>query len=145
MTIGMTPYLMFPGTAREALTFYESVFGGDLSMLTYGEGMGADGQTKDLLMHGSLYVDRGLHLMASDLPPGLPGNGLGSIAVSVAEPDAEQNATVETWWQRLAEGAEIIEALAVAPWGDKFGILRDRFGVEWLINTAQVDDGGTSG
>ena len=138
MAIAITPYLMFPGNASDALTFYQSVFGGELSILTYAEGMGADDETKDLVMHGSLYLDRGLHLMASDLPAGVENNGLGTVSVSVSESDDTENGTIEGWWEQLTEGAEVIEALAVAPWGDKFGILRDTFGVEWMLNTAEA-------
>ncbi|WP_309082415.1 VOC family protein [Zhihengliuella sp.] len=136
MTIGLTPYLQFPGTAREALDFYHAVLGGELDTSTYAEGMGEEGETKDLIMHGSLYVDRGTHIMASDLPPGMEGNGFGTMALSSSGDSTEENGRLEQWWEGLSDGATVNLPLETAPWGDKFGQLTDRFGVSWMFNIA---------
>ncbi|MBE1514604.1 VOC family protein [Nesterenkonia halotolerans] len=136
MTIGMTPYLQFSGTARSALEFYHSIFGGELGMMTYAEGMGTEDENKDLLMHGSLFVDRGLHLMASDAPAGVPAV-LGTVSLSNSTPDDAEHKTLEQWWEKLSEGAEISEQLAQSPWGDTFGMLTDKFGVPWMVNAAR--------
>lgn len=141
MAIGMTPYLQFPGTAREALELYHSVFGGELSFMTYAEGMGEEGESRDRIMHGSLYIGRGVHLMAADLPEGMSGNGLGTIALSVSEANAGENGTIEEWWAKLSAHAEVTMPLETAPWGDKFGMLKDTFGVEWMFNTAEGGSG----
>lgn len=136
MSIGLTPYLLFPGTARTALEFYHSVFAGEMDMMTYAQGMGAEDETKDLIMHGSLFVDRGIHLMASDAPPGAPGV-LGTVSLSNSAPDDAEHTTLEQWWEKLSEGAEITEPLAKSPWGDTFGMLTDKFGVPWMVNAAR--------
>lgn len=136
MTIGLTPYLLFPGTARDALEFYHSVFAGEMEMMTYAEGMGAEDQSKDLIMHGSLFLDRGIHLMASDVRPGSPGV-LGTVSLSNSAPDDAEHATLEQWWEKLSAGAEITEPLAQSPWGDSFGTLTDKFGVGWMVNASR--------
>lgn len=134
MAIGLTPYLQFPGTAREALDFYHAVLGGELSAMTFAEGMGAEDETQDLIMHSSLYVDRGLHLMASDHAPGQQPGGSPTLALSSSDGDPDEDARLERWWTGLSEGAQIQEPLATAPWGDRFGMLTDRFGVTWMVN-----------
>lgn len=135
MARGMTPYLMFSGTAREAMTYYASIFGGELELLTYGEGMGDEGETKDRIMHGSLFLDRGTHVMAADLFPGQESNGLGTIALSCSDDDPEENRQLVSWWEKLAPDSEISMPLDAAPWDPNglFGQLKDRFGAEWMF------------
>lgn len=135
MALGMTPYLQFPGTAREAMTYYASVFGGELDLLTYEAGLGDDSENKDRIMHSSLYLERGAHLMAADLFEGIADNGLGTIALSASEDSPEENARIASWWEKLSPDSEISIALEPAPWdpNGKFGQLRDKFGVEWMF------------
>lgn len=135
MALGMTPYLMFPGTAREAMTYYASVFGGELELLTYGDGMGDEGETKDRIMHSSLFLDRGTHVMAADLFPGQESNGLGTIALSSSDDDLAENRQLVSWWEKLAAESEISMPLDAAPWDPNglFGQLTDRFGTEWMF------------
>ncbi|MGJ9372762.1 VOC family protein [Nesterenkonia sp. CF4.4] len=136
MTIGMTPYLQFSGNAREAMEFYHSALGGELEMMTYAQGMGTEDETKDLIMHGSLFIDRGVHLMAADAPPGM-SSVLGTVSLSNSAPDDAEHSTLEQWWAKLSEGAEITEPLAKSPWGDTFGMLTDKFGVPWMVNASR--------
>ncbi|GHD05622.1 VOC family protein [Zhihengliuella salsuginis] len=135
MTIGLTPYLQFNGQAKDALEFYHSVFGGELGMMTYAEGMGEGaGDAGGNIMHGSLFLDRGIHLMASDLPDGMEGNGYGTISLS-SSGDSESDASeLEDWWEKLAGESTVSIPLETAPWGDRFGQLTDRFGVNWMFN-----------
>ncbi|MBG6084452.1 VOC family protein [Zhihengliuella flava] len=136
MTIGLTPYLQFSGNAKEALEFYHAALGGELGMMTYAEGMGADaaGDAGGQIMHGSLYVDRGVHLMASDLPEGMDGNGFGTVSLSSSGDSTADAATLESWWEKLQDGGTVVLPLETAPWGDKFGQLIDKFGVAWMVN-----------
>jgi len=142
MTTAMTPYLQFGGVAREAMEFYHSVFGGEYSAMTYQEGMN-DGNpaTADLIMHSSLYLDRGLHIMASDTPPEMGVRGNGTIALSNDGDDSTDEATLNEWWKKLSEGSTIDVPLEKAPWGDSFGQLTDRFGVCWMFNIGAQQNG----
>ena len=135
MALGMTPYLMFDGTAAEAMTYYAEIFGGELELLTYGEGLGDDGPTKDRIMHSSLYLERGAHVMAADLFPGQPSNGLGTVALSPSEDDVGLNARIVGWWEAIAPDSEVSLPLAEAPWdpNSTFGQLKDKYGVEWMF------------
>ncbi len=139
MTATLNPYLNFRGNAREALEFYRSVFGGDLRASTFTDfGMPVDPAEADQVMHGQLTTEGGLVLMASDVPghmPWTPGENVFSVSLSG---DSEELLT--GWWEALSEGAEVQEPLTKAPWGDTFGMLKDRFGVAWLVNIAGSGD-----
>lgn len=141
MAIGMTPYLRFAGDAREAMEFYNSALGGELSMMTFQEGMN-DGNpaTADLIMHSSLFIERGIHLMASDSTPEMNIGGNGVISLSSDATDEADNAVLTKWWEALSAGASVEMPLEKAPWGDSFGQLRDKFGVVWMFNISAVRD-----
>ncbi|WP_404286907.1 VOC family protein [Glutamicibacter arilaitensis] len=139
MSVAMTPYLQFGGVAREAMEYYHSIFGGEYSAMTFQEGMN-DGNpaTADLIMHSSLFVDRGLHLMGADAMPEMNVTGNGTIALSNDATDPADEAKLTDWWEKLSEGSRIDEPLAKAPWGDSFGMLTDKFGVCWMFNIGAV-------
>jgi PhnB protein len=132
VSVRMNPYLGFRSEARDALDFYHSVFGGQLTVGTFAEaGMATDPADADKVMHGQLEGENGLLLMASDSPSGMRVHDGSSISVSLSGDDQE---ALTRYWNGLAEGATIIEPLTTAPWGDTFGMLTDRFGTTWLVN-----------
>ena len=135
MSIGLTPYFRFAGYAAEAMEFYRSALGGELTMMTFAEGSGEQNPAfADQIMHASLYVDRGLHLMASDTPPEMNVGPNGSVALSSNGTDEADNARLRNYWEALQEGSRIDVPLETAPWGDAFGMLTDKFGVTWMFN-----------
>lgn len=135
MTANLNPYLNFRGTAREALSFYQSVFGGEQRVSTFRDyGMPVAEGEEDLLMHGQLQGPNSPLLMVSDVPSHMaytPGENTFSVSLS-----GDDEALLTRWWSALSEGAEVAQPLEKAPWGDSFGMLTDRFGVSWLINIA---------
>lgn len=135
MTMAMNPYLQFDGNTLEAMEFYHRTFGGELSSMTFGEGMGeTNPDLASQIMHSSLYVARGIHLMAADVPPGMPMSANGTISLSsddAAGGDAEK---LNSWWEHLLSDADVTMPLEQAPWGDRFGQLTDKFGVTWMVN-----------
>jgi PhnB protein len=136
----LNPYLSFKGEAREAMTFYQSVFGGDLTVSTFGEsGMSDDPATADQVMHAQLEAD-GLTLMGADTPEGMPYNPGDNVAISLSGP-ADDEQQLRGYWDRLSEGAQPGVPLEKAPWGDYFGMLTDRFGIGWMVNIAGAQEG----
>ena len=135
MPVRLNPYLNFRGRAREALDFYHGVFGGELVTSTFAEGgMGEDPAEQDLIMHGMLTGSSGLVLMGSDTPERMGyTKGENEFSVSLSG-EADADAELTGYWQGLSDGATIREPLVEAPWGAKFGMLTDRFGVNWLVN-----------
>ncbi|MEO8528883.1 MAG: VOC family protein [Pseudolysinimonas sp.] len=135
MSAILNPYLNFRGTAREAMTFYESVFGGDLTLSTFAD-LGAEvaDADKGLIMHAQLVTPSGFNLMGADIPSHMdsaPGSSFSNFSVSLS---GDADAELHGYWDKLSAGATITEPLTLAPWGDSFGMLDDRFGVSWLVN-----------
>lgn len=131
MASRLNPYLNFANTAREAMDFYKSVFGGELTRSTYGEGgMPHSPAEKDKIMHSQLETPGGFTLMAADVPAdmGSPG-GNGSLSLS-----GDNDAELRGYWEKLLAGGEVSQPLMTAPWGDSFGMLTDKFGVAWMVN-----------
>ncbi|GGI45681.1 PhnB protein [Agromyces flavus] len=139
MPVTLNPYLNFRGNAREAMEYYRSVFGGELNVSTFADFQSAeDPSENDLVMHAQL-DGPGLTLMGADVPNRMDYNGLSGFSVSLSGDD---DATLRGYWDKLADGGTIVQPLEVAPWGDAFGMLVDRFGVSWLVNIAGA--GGSS-
>ncbi|MQA05723.1 MAG: VOC family protein [Streptosporangiales bacterium] len=130
MASRLNPYLSFDGNARQAMEFYNGVFGGTLNLNTYGE-FGADhGADADKIMHSMLETDDGFALMGSDLPPGeeyKPGN---TMTVSLSGDDD----SLRQYWEQLSAGGTVAVPLEKQMWGDEFGLCTDRFGVSWMVN-----------
>ncbi len=132
MTVQLNPYLSFRDTAREAMDFYHSVFGGDLTVSTFAEfGASDDPAEQDTVMHSMLVAANGLVLMASDTPNRMDYTPGTNFSVSLSGDDER---ALRGYWDRLSDGGQVTMPLAPAPWGDTFGMCVDRFGVSWLVN-----------
>jgi len=133
MTI-LNAYINFKDKAKEAMTFYQTVLGGELTMTTFNEGgMSQSDGDANLIMHSMLKTDSGLVLMGSDIPPSMQTNdtlhkGMG-LSLS-----GEDEVELKGYWEKLSEGATITMPLEKAPWGDQFGMLTDKFGIDWMVN-----------
>jgi PhnB protein len=134
MSTSLSPYIGFSGNAREAMEFYASVFGGELRASTFGDfQMSEDPADQDLIMHSELTTPNGLVLMASDTPAGMPAPEGNRITIALF---GEDDAEISGYWEALAEGGSVTMPLSDSPWGDRFGMLTDRFGVDWMVNIA---------
>jgi PhnB protein len=134
MSSRLNPYLGFDGTARQAGEFYRDVFGGDLTVNTYGESGMDDPAYADKIMHGQLETPAGYTLMVSDAPPGMETSGGSDIQVSLSGDDADD---LRRYFAKLSEGGTVTVALEKQMWGDEFGMCTDRFGVNWMVNISQ--------
>ncbi|HEU5130173.1 MAG TPA: VOC family protein [Glycomyces sp.] len=133
MSVDVTPHLNFRGQAREALEFYRSAFGGDLVATTYGDlGSAEDPAEADHLVWGQVAAPGGFRVMAYDVPGSRPWSpGEAPFFVSVRGDDPEEIAAA---WKRLAEGATVLQPLEPSPWARLYGMLKDRFGVTWVLD-----------
>lgn len=133
----LTTYLNFDGNCREAMAFYKECLGGELTIFSFGDmpGMlppGADDAMKTRIMHSSLALKSGAaNLMASDTMPGMPFTVGNNTSVSV-HPDSVEH--INKLWEAFSEGATIQHKLDDAPWGARYGMLTDKFGVQWMFN-----------
>ena len=132
MAVTLNPYLNFQDNARAAMEFYQSVFGGELTLSTFGEAGSADDPADtDKIMHSQLIADEGLTLMASDTPGHMTFEAPKGFSVSLS---GEDDAELRKYWERLNEGGQQVVPLEVAPWGDAFGWCVDKFGISWMVN-----------
>ncbi len=136
--VTLNPYLNFPGTTEEAFIFYKSVFGGEfLSLIRFGD-MPGDGQSaehKDKIMHVALAIGKGNILMATDTVGEM---GMGYIQGNNFHLSlhVESNEEADNLFNALSAGGVVIVPMAIAPWGDYFGMFNDKFGQPWMINHA---------
>ena len=134
MSVLLNPYLSFRGDARAAMEFYAGVFGGELSLSTFGEMHASeDPADQDRVMHGRLDGPDGLVLMGSDAPSSMAVTPPSGFAVSLSGDD---EAVLRGWWDALCDGGAVTLPLERAPWGDSFGMVTDRFGVDWMVDIA---------
>ena len=135
MPVLLNPYLTLDGTAREAMTLYRSVLGGELSVMTFGD-MGAEGELAAKVMHAHLTTPDGLTLMASDIPPGEVVEPGTTVRLSLSGDDEDR---LRGWFEALSQGGEVHVPLEKQSWGDLFGQCADRFGIIWLVNIGPAE------
>ncbi len=153
MSIATTTHLNFRGDARAALEFYQSVFGGQVTIATYGDfGMPQEVPGAANVVFGQLETEEGFRVMAYDIP------GQSGGSTKHAGSTRRENGTtitdqpfflsvrgttldeVEAYWTKLAVGASIVEPLAASAWSSGFGMLTDGFGVTWILDVAGADN-----
>lgn len=126
------PYIHFQGNCRAALSAYQAIFGGDLSIMTYAEAPDAPDAMKgsDLVMHATLALG-GRSLMASDFPPGMAGDPQAGVSISHEAAGVAEGRAI---FDRLSEGGTVLMDFGPTFWSDGFGMLKDRFGTHWMIS-----------
>lgn len=133
MSTSLVVYLSFAGSAREAMTFYQSVFGGELALHTFAD-FGMTDAPAEGVMHSELRAD-GFTVMGADAftePAG--GWGRGRLHAAFMSDETER---VQGFYDRFVEhGAEIVAPLEKQIWGDLYGELTDPWGVAWMFNIA---------
>jgi PhnB protein len=135
MASRLNPYISFLDNARQAMEFYKGVFGGTLTLNTFGEfGAQHSPDDADKIMHGMLETDSGFTLMGADTPPGMEHNPGNNIAVSLSGDDADE---LRGYWERLSAGGTVSVPLEKQMWGDVFGTCVDQFGITWMVNITQ--------
>lgn len=128
----LNPYLSFKDNAREAFQFYQTVFGGQLTMSTFKEfQVSEDPADANKIMHAMLVGDRGITFMGADTPSYAQYDGGSRISMSLS---GEDEAELHGYFEKLSVGGQINQPLEKAPWGDSFGMLTDRYGVDWMVN-----------
>jgi PhnB protein len=134
MTTILNPYLHFRNTARSAMEFYHSVFGGELTVQTFGEMGDPYPGEGDKVMHAQLETPSGFTLMGSDTPNSMGHDrGENVLSISLSGQNADE-AELRGYWDKLIAGGQVTQELQTAPWGATFGMVVDAFGVGWLVN-----------
>jgi PhnB protein len=132
----LNPYISFGNNAaRQAMEFYKDVFGGTLTMNTFGEYGDPNAPGADGIMHGQLETDKGFTLMGADTPPGMEARNPGdNITISLSGDDEQE---LRGYWDKLSQGGTVTLPLEKQMWGDLFGQCTDQFGIAWMVNISQ--------
>lgn len=125
MSYSLQPYISFKGQAREAMTFYQSIFGGRADIVTFSE-FGVPDAPADGVMHSALVIDDKTLIMGSDAMEETPAG----IALSLSGSGDE----LRGLFAKLADGATGVRELKTEQWGAEYGELVDKFGVRWMFN-----------
>lgn len=133
----LNPYLNFTGNCEEAFNFYKSVFGGEFSYIGRFKDMPADYKVDpsetEKIMHISLPMGEGNILMGSDVPASMADTyRLGSNISLTVSPDSENEA--QRIFNQLSEGGIVTMPLDKTFWGSLFGMLTDKYGINWMVD-----------
>jgi PhnB protein len=132
----LEPYLLFSGNCEEALNFYKEIFGGTIEGLSRWSEMPPNEngpqvtpETANRVMHAT-FRSPGVSFMASDASPGKT-YGEGPITLSLGTTDL---AEAERVFNALAGGGNVEVPMTDMFWGAKFGMLTDKYGIDWMVN-----------
>jgi PhnB protein len=129
----LNPYISFAGNTREAMEFYKTVFGGELTLSTFEEMGGApEGVDLTKIMHAMLVANNGITIMAADSATGMRELIAGTNMSLSLSGDNEEELTA--YYNKLAEGGKVESPLKKESWGDTFGMVIDKFGTFWMVN-----------
>lgn len=139
MSLILNPYIMFAkGVAAEAMAFYQGILGGELQIMRFADmgGMDMPEDQQQMVMHSALTnADLGLNLFGADGVMGDGEPGRDGMSISLSGDDMDR---LTGFYNGLAEGGTIVQPLMQAPWGDHFGQVTDKFGIEWMVNISPV-------
>lgn len=139
----LEPYLSFNGNCEEALNFYARVFGGQVTEINrFGDAppgqMELPPDWSDKVMHANLKAPM-LKFMGSDVPPERRGpEGAGRITMSLGGDDVDEGKRI---FDALAEGGTVTMPYQKTFWGANFGMLTDKYGIDWMINVMTAQGG----
>jgi len=133
----INPHINFNGNAEEAFTFYKSVFGGEFATIMYFKDLSspefpvAENEAYKI-MHIALPIGKNV-LMANDVPEilGRVNENENRSKISIS---AESKEEANRLFNGLSEGGKIEMPMADSPWGSYFGMFRDKFGIEWMVD-----------
>lgn len=133
------PYLAFNGNCKEAMHFYQKVFGGKITMMLSGaESPMADQVPKEYahrIINARMVLKDGSTLMAGDAPAHMPFNGQHGVTIALIY---DTEAAGEQVFKALCDGGKITMPWGPTFWAKQFGMVTDKFGTSWAINGEEI-------
>lgn len=138
----INPYIHFNGNTEEAFIFYKSIFGGEFENIVRFKDLPAnphhpiDESESNKIMHIALPIGKNSILLASDVPSfmGKVNENENRSKIAINTESKEETKKI---FNGLSKGGKIEVPLAESPWGSYFGMLRDKYGIEWLVDFKQ--------
>jgi PhnB protein len=134
MASQLNAYLNFNGDTRQALEFYESVFGGTLVLNTFAQYGAQDSPDADRIMHGMLETEAGYTIMAADVTSEMEYQPMAGFSMSLS---GDEGDLLRGYWEKLSASGAVTMPMQKQVWGDEFGMCVDGYGVSWLVNISQ--------
>ena len=132
MSASLNPYISFKDNARQAMEFYKSIFGGDLRLSTFKDYHASQDPSEDnLIMHAELRSPAGVSFFASDTAKRMEYRQGANISMSLTGGDEKE---LKTYFEMLSAGGKVSMPLKKEVWGDTFGMVTDKFGINWMVN-----------
>ena len=132
MSTSLNPHLSFKDTTRQAMQFYQTVFGGDLRMNTFKEYHASEDPSEDnKIMHAELNTRNGIVFMAADTPNRMEYRAGSNITMTLS---GDNESELRNFFKRLSSGGKVTMPLEKAVWGDTFGMCTDPYGINWMVN-----------
>jgi PhnB protein len=134
----INPYIHFNGNAEEAFTFYRSVFGGDFARIARFKDLAGPEHPipeteSNKIMHIALPIGKNDILMGSDTPEFMGKHNENETRSKISI-TAETKAEADNLFNGLSSGGQVEMPIADSPWGSYFGMLRDKYGIEWMVS-----------
>jgi PhnB protein len=133
----INPYINFNGNAEEAFNFYKSVFGGEFAQIMRFKDMASpefivSEKEANKIMHIALPIGKNI-LMANDVPEilGTVNENENRSKISITTESKEE---ADKLFNGLSEGGIIEMPISDSPWGSYFGMFRDKYGIEWMVD-----------
>ncbi|MCK7528582.1 MAG: VOC family protein [Ignavibacteriales bacterium] len=140
----INPHINFNGNAEEAFTFYKSVFGGEFAIIMRFKDISSPEfpvaeNEANKIMHIALPIGKNI-LMANDVPEsmGRTNENENRSKISIS---AESKEEADKLFNGLSAGGQIEMPIADSPWGSYFGMFRDKYGIEWMVDFDQKYNG----
>ena len=134
----INPYIHFNGNAEEAFSFYKSVFGGEFAMISRFKDLSipehpVSEKEAEKIMHIALPIGKNSLLMGSDTPEfmGKHNENDNRSKISIS---AESKEEADQLFKGLSSGGNVEMPIADSPWGSYFGMFRDKYGIEWMVD-----------
>jgi PhnB protein len=141
----INPHINFNGNAEEAFNFYRSVFGGEFTKIIRFKELASpefkvSEKEENKIMHIALPVGKNSMLMANDVPE-IMGRTNENENRSKIVISAESKEEADKLFNGLSVGGQIEMPITDSPWGSYFGMFRDKYGIEWMLNFDPKDKG----
>ena len=137
MAVKLNSYISFKDNAREAAEYYHGIFGGELTLSTFEEYASSEmpvaDDEKNKIMHAAIMGDNGIELFMADTPSNVPYEDGARISLTL---NGDNETLLRGYWEKLAADGKVTLPLDKAPWGDTFGMLTDKFGINWMVDVA---------
>ena len=132
MDTHLNAHLNFKDNARQAMTYYHSIFGGDLRLSTYKDFHASqDPGEDDKIMHAELDTGKGILLMAADTPDRMDYQPPAGFTLALVGSDEKE---LKSFFDQLSRGGTVSMPLGKSQWGATFGMCTDQFGISWMVN-----------